>query len=53
MSWANQYLLAVQPNLVPPPAAELLNSLRGVSLTTASPEPSTAQFEMFFAFKSN
>lgn len=53
MSWANQYLLAVQPNLVSPPLAELLNSLRGVSVATASPEPSTAQFEMLFAFKSN
>ncbi|NJK65692.1 MAG: DUF3352 domain-containing protein [Microcoleus sp. CSU_2_2] len=53
MSWANQYLLAVQPNLVSPPLAELLNSLRGISVATASPEPSTAQFEMLFAFKSN
>jgi Protein of unknown function (DUF3352) len=53
MSWANQYLLAVQPNLVSPPLAELLNSLRGVSVATASPDPSTAQFEMLFAFKSN
>ena len=53
MSWANQYVLAVQPNLVSPPIAELLNSLRGVSVATASPEPSTVQFEMLFAFKSN
>ncbi|MEG3991550.1 DUF3352 domain-containing protein [Microcoleus sp. S28C3] len=53
MSWANQYLLAVQPNLVSPPAAELLNSLRGVSVATASTAPSTAQLEMLFAFKSN
>ena len=53
MSWANQYLLAVQPNLVSPPVAELLNSLRGISVATASTEPTTAQLEMLFAFKSN
>ncbi|MEG3923344.1 MULTISPECIES: DUF3352 domain-containing protein [unclassified Microcoleus] len=53
MSWANQYLLAVQPNLVSPPAAELLNSLRGVSVATASTQPTTAQLEMLFALKSN
>ncbi|MEG4218112.1 DUF3352 domain-containing protein [Microcoleus sp. Pol14C6] len=53
MSWANQYLLAVQPNLVSPPAAELLNSLRGVSVSTASTQPTTAELEMLFAFKSN
>ncbi|MEG4233843.1 DUF3352 domain-containing protein [Microcoleus sp. Pol11C3] len=53
MSWANQYLLAVQPNLVSPPAAELLNSLRGVSVSTASTQPTTAELEMLFALKSN
>lgn len=53
MSWANQYLLAVQPNLVSPPAAELLNSLRGVSVATASTQPTTAELEMLFALKSN
>jgi hypothetical protein len=53
MSWANQYLLAVQPNLVSPPLAELLNSLRGVSVATASTQPTTAQLEMLFALKSN
>ncbi|MEG3862188.1 DUF3352 domain-containing protein [Microcoleus sp. herbarium12] len=53
MSWANRYLLAVQPNLVSPPVSELLNSLRGVSVATASTEPTTAQLEMLFAFKSN
>ncbi|MEG4167052.1 MULTISPECIES: DUF3352 domain-containing protein [unclassified Microcoleus] len=53
MSWANQYLLAVQPNLVSPPVAELLNSLRGVSVATASTEPTNAQLEMLFALKSN
>lgn len=52
MSWANQYLLAVQPNLVSPPVAELLNSLRGVSVATASTQPTTAQLEMLFALKS-
>lgn len=53
LSWANQYLLAVQPNLVSPPAAELLNSLRGVSVATASTQPTTAELEMLFALKSN
>ncbi|WP_445248346.1 DUF3352 domain-containing protein [Microcoleus sp. OTE_8_concoct_300] len=53
MSWANQYLLAVQPNLVSPPVAELLNSLRGISVATASTEPTTAQLEMLFALKSH
>lgn len=53
MSWANRYLLAVQPNLVSPPVAELLNSLRGVSVATTSTEPTNAQLEMLFAFKSN
>ncbi|MBE9186677.1 DUF3352 domain-containing protein [Microcoleus sp. LEGE 07076] len=53
MSWANRYLLAVQPNLVSPPVAELLNSLRGVSVATASTEPTTAQLEMLFALKYN
>ncbi|MEG3841621.1 DUF3352 domain-containing protein [Microcoleus sp. herbarium14] len=53
MSWANRYLLAVQPNLVAPPVAELLNSLQGVSIATASTEPTTAQLEMLFALKSN
>ena len=53
MSWANRYLLAVQPNLVAPPVAELLNSLRGVSVATTSTEPTTAQLEMLFAFKSS
>ncbi|WP_445240325.1 hypothetical protein [Microcoleus vaginatus] len=53
MSWANQYLLAVQPNLVSPPVAELLNSLRGVSVATASTQPTTAELEMLFALKSN
>ena len=51
MSWANQYLLAVQPNLVSPPTAELLNSLRGVSVATASTQPTTAELEMLFALK--
>jgi Protein of unknown function (DUF3352) len=53
MSWANRYLLAVQPNLVSPPVAELLNSLRGVSVATTSTEPTTAQLDMLFAFKSS
>lgn len=53
MSWANRYLLAVQPNLVSPPVAELLNSLRGVSVATTSTEPTTAQLEMLFALKSH
>ena len=53
MSWANRYLLAVQPNLVSPPVADLLNSLRGVSVATTSTEPTTAQLEMLFALKSN
>ncbi|MCC3408691.1 MAG: DUF3352 domain-containing protein [Microcoleus sp. PH2017_10_PVI_O_A] len=53
MSWANRYLLAVQPNLVSPPVAELLNSLRGVSVATTSTEPTTAQLDLLFAFKSN
>ena len=53
LSWANQYLLAVQPNLVSPPAAELLNSLRGVSVATASTQPTTAELEMLCALKSN
>ncbi|MGB3262804.1 MAG: DUF3352 domain-containing protein, partial [Microcoleus sp.] len=51
MSWANRYLLAVQPNLVSPPVADLLNSLRGVSVATTSTEPTTAQLEMLFALK--
>jgi hypothetical protein len=53
MSWANRYLLAIQPNLVSPPVADLLNSLRGVSVATTSTEPTTAQLEMLFALKSN
>ncbi len=53
MSWANRYLLAVQPNLVSPPVAEVLNSLRGVSVATTSTEPTTAQLDMLFAFKSS
>ncbi|MCW6052383.1 DUF3352 domain-containing protein [Lyngbya sp. CCAP 1446/10] len=53
MSWANRYLLAVQPNLVSPPVADLLNSLRGVSVATTSTEPTTAQLEMLFALKSH
>ena len=53
MSWADGYVLKAMPNLVSPPAAELLKSLRGVSVATASPEPSTAHLEMLFAFKSN
>ncbi|MCC3565096.1 MULTISPECIES: DUF3352 domain-containing protein [unclassified Microcoleus] len=53
MSWANRYLLAVQPNLVSPPVAEVLNSLRGVSVATTSTEPTTAQLDLLFAFKSS
>lgn len=53
MSWANQYLLKAAPTLVSPPTAEVLNSLRGVSIVTTSPEPSIAQLEMLFSFKSN
>ncbi|MEG4996330.1 DUF3352 domain-containing protein [Microcoleus sp. B4-D4] len=53
MSWANRYLLAVQPNLVSPPVADLLNSLRGVSVATTSTEPTTAKLEMLFALKSH
>ncbi|MBE9122315.1 DUF3352 domain-containing protein [Tychonema sp. LEGE 07199] len=53
MSWANRYLLAVQPNLVSPPVADLLNSLRGVSVATTSTEPTTAKLEMLFALKSD
>jgi Protein of unknown function (DUF3352) len=53
MSWANQYLLAAQPNLVALPVAELLNSVRGVSLATTFPKPSTAEFEILFSLKSN
>ncbi|MEG4863830.1 MULTISPECIES: DUF3352 domain-containing protein [unclassified Microcoleus] len=53
MSWANRYLLAIQPNLVSPPVADLLNSLRGVSVATTSTEPTTAKLEMLFALKSH
>ena len=53
MSWANQYLLKAAPTLVSPPTAEVLNSIRGVSIVTTSPEPSIAQLEMLFSFKSN
>jgi hypothetical protein len=53
MSWANQYLLKAAPTLVSPPTAEVLNSIRGVSVVTTSPEPSIAQLEMLFSFKSN
>jgi hypothetical protein len=53
MSWANQYLLKAAPTLVSPPTAEVLNSLRGVSIVTTSPDPSIAQLEMLFSFKSN
>ncbi|MDQ2096458.1 MAG: DUF3352 domain-containing protein [Tychonema bourrellyi B0820] len=53
MSWANQYLLKAAPTLVSPPTAEVLNSIRGVSVVTTSPDPSSAQVEMLFSFKSN
>ncbi len=53
MSWANQYLLKAVPTLVSPPTTEVLNSIRGVSVTTTSPEPSIGQLEMLFSFKSN
>ena len=53
MSWANQYLLKAAPTLVSPPTAEVLNSIRGVSVVTTSPEPSITQLEMLFSFKSN
>lgn len=53
MSWANQYLLKAVPTLVSPPTAEVLNSIRGVSVATTSPEPSIAQLEMLFSLKSN
>ncbi|MFM9265393.1 DUF3352 domain-containing protein [Tychonema sp. BBK16] len=53
MSWANQYLLKAAPTLVSPPTAEVLNSIRGVSVVTTSPDPSIAQVEMLFSFKSN
>ncbi|MEZ2318589.1 MAG: DUF3352 domain-containing protein [Microcoleus sp.] len=50
MSWANQYLLKAAPTLVSPPTAEVLNSLRGVSVVTSAPEPSITQLEMLFSF---
>ncbi len=53
MSWANQYLLKAAPTLVSPPTAEVLNSIRGVSVVTTSPEPSMTQLEMLFSLKSN
>lgn len=53
MSWANQYLLKAVPTLVSPPTTEVLNSIRGVSVVTTSPEPSIAELEMLFSFKSN
>ena len=53
MSWANQYLLKAAPTLVSPPTAEVLNSIRGVSVVTTSPESSTVQLEMLFSLKSN
>lgn len=53
MSWANQYLLKAVPTFVSPPTTEVLNSIRGVSVTTTSPEPSIGQLEMLFSFKSN
>jgi Protein of unknown function (DUF3352) len=53
MTWANQYLLKAAPTLVSPPTAEVLNSIRGVSVVTTSPEPSMTQLEMLFSFKSN
>jgi hypothetical protein len=53
MSWADKYVLKAVPTLVPPPAADVLNSFRGISVAAASPTPSTAELEMLFAFKSN
>ncbi|HLO51550.1 MAG TPA: DUF3352 domain-containing protein, partial [Kamptonema sp.] len=51
MSWANRYVLSVQPTLLPPETAALLNTIQGIGITTTSPDPSTAQVEMLLGFK--
>lgn len=51
LSWANRYLLKVQPNLISPEATVLLNSVEGIGVTTTWPKPSTLQLEMLLALK--
>ncbi|OCR01267.1 hypothetical protein BCD67_25740 [Oscillatoriales cyanobacterium USR001] len=51
MSWANRYLLPVQPNLIPQPTIEILNSIQGIGISTTFPEPSTAQVDMLLGIK--
>lgn len=51
MTWANRYLLAAQPNLLPSDTIVLLNSLQGIGIATTWPEPATAQLELLLAPK--
>jgi hypothetical protein len=51
MVWANRYVLSVQPNLIPRPTVDLLNSIQGIGMSTTFPESSTAQVDMLLAIK--
>lgn len=51
MAWANRYVLSVQPTLLPPETAILLNSIHGIGISTTYPEPSIAQVDMLLGFK--
>ncbi|GAC1461697.1 MAG: DUF3352 domain-containing protein [Chamaesiphon sp.] len=53
MSLVNRYLVQAQNNNIPPAASTLLNSIRGIGMTTTQPDDSTSQVEMLLALKPN
>jgi len=52
MSWANKYVLSVQPNLIPKPGINLLTSIQGIGISTTFPTQSTAQIDILLGIKS-
>ncbi|MDF0554381.1 DUF3352 domain-containing protein [Kamptonema sp. UHCC 0994] len=51
MSWANRYVLSVQPTLLPPQTTAILNSIQGIGITTTYPDPLTAQVDALLGLK--
>lgn len=51
MSLVNRTVLAAQSNAIPPETAAVLNSIRGIGITSTQMDKTTGQFELLLALK--
>lgn len=51
MSLLNRHLAALKNNPIPPEANAILNSIRGIGITSIQPDTSTSQVEILLALK--